>query len=290
MRRDQSTALHSQEETPYQDISTPLPNKKPKPNRAIQDFISSIHHHRVWLHLGVLEVKQRYRRSFLGPWWISMNMLIFIAAMGLIFSRILSQNVAEYIPFFTTGYLLWSFISSCISESTDLFKANIGLIKQVKLPYNLYVLKFFTRNILFLAHNFVVYVLVMVFFQKNPGWNCLYAIPGMLLLILNLYWICLLVAIISTRFRDMVPIITNILQIFFFITPISWMPKLLGQDSLIVKINPFVYFLESIRQPLLGHSPPLNLWIINGSMAIVGLYMSFRLFNAVRSRIAFWID
>lgn len=257
---------------------------------AISDIQKAASQYRIWLQLGLLEVKQRYRRSVLGPWWISLSMLIFILAMGNIFSRLLAQSLAEYIPFFTAGFLLWSFISTSINESTDIFKSNSGFIKQVNLPYNLYILKFLVRNFITLAHNFVVYLLVIGFFRLNPGWASLLAIPGMILLILNLYWICLIVALISVRYRDMVQVIQTGLQILFFMTPISWMPKLLGEESILVKMNPFVYFLDAIRQPLLGNLPSLNTWIVNSSIAIIGLSGSLLIFSSVRSRIPFWVD
>ncbi|MBS0648437.1 MAG: ABC transporter permease [Verrucomicrobia bacterium] len=259
-------------------------------NLSLQDIKKALSQHPIWLHLGLLEVKQRYRRSVLGPWWISISMLIFVAVMGVIFSRIFAQDLARYITFFTSGFLLWSFVSTCINESTDIFRINSGFIKQINLPYNLYILKFLTKNISFLAHNFVVYLLVICFFKVNPGWVSLLAIPGILLLIINMYWVSLFVALISTRFRDMVPIINSAVQIMFFITPISWMPKLLGESSIIVKLNPLVYLLDAARLPLQGIAPPPLTWIVDISIAILGLSLSFMAFNSVRSRIPFWID
>jgi ABC-type polysaccharide/polyol phosphate export permease len=257
---------------------------------ALQDFKKALSQYHVWLHLGLLEVKQRYRRSVLGPWWISISMLIFIAVMGVIFSRIFAQSLPEYITFFTSGFLLWTFVSSCINESTDIFRMNGSFIKQVSLPYNLYVMKFLTKHISFLAHNFVVYLLVIGFFKVNPGWVSFLAIPGIVLLIVNMYWICLLVALISTRFRDMVPIINSAVQILFFVTPISWMPKLLGENSIIVKLNPLVYLLDAVRLPLQGFAPSLTVWVLDICIACVGLSISYMAFSSVRSRIPFWVD
>lgn len=257
---------------------------------ALKDIKKAGSQYRVWLHMGLLEVKQRYQRSVLGPWWVTISMFIFILAMGKIFSRLLAQDLSEYLPFFTAGFLLWTFISSSINESTEIFRINGGLIKQVKLPYNLYPLKFFTRNVIFLLHNAVVYFFVIWFFKINPGWNGLLAIPGILLLVVNMYWICLLVALISTRFRDMVPIINSCTQVLFFVTPISWMPQLLGQDSWVVKFNPFVYFLDAARQPLLGIAPSLTIWAVNIGIAALGLLLCLIVFSFTRSRIPFWID
>ena len=257
---------------------------------ALQDIQQAGRQYPAWLHLGLLEVKQRYRRSVLGPWWITISTLIFIAAMGAIFSRLLTQPLDEYIPFFTAGYLLWTFISTCLNESTDLFRSNSSCIKQLKLPYHLYVMKFLVRQAIAFSHNFVVYLLAAAYFRFNPGWSVLLAIPALFLLIVNLYWMSLFTALASTRFRDMVPIVNSGLQILFFLTPISWMPRMIGPDTIIVKLNPFYYLIEIVRQPLLGSIPALSLWLVAAAFAAGGFAVSFFAFSLNKSQIPFWID
>jgi lipopolysaccharide transport system permease protein len=257
---------------------------------AIQDFKRAIFQHRVWLHLGWVEVKQRYRRSVLGPWWISLSMLIFILMMGVVFSRLFHQSLSEYIPFFTAGFLFWTFISSSVVEGADIFKSNSGFIKQINLPFSLYIFKHLVRQIIFLMHNFVVYLLVCAFFKFNPGIAVLWEIPGFILFVINVYWICFLVAMMCARYRDIVPMINSFVQIAFFITPISWMPRLLDQNPSLLKLNPLVYLLDIVRAPLLGSVPANMSWIVCTSMAIIGCCICFIWFSIVRSRIAFWVD
>ena len=261
-----------------------------KIKRSSRDFIDSLKNYRLWLFLGVLEVKQRYRRSILGPWWISISMLIFVSSMSVVFSRLFQQNIKEYIPFFMSGYLAWQLISSCITESTDLFKSNVNYIKQINLPYNLYVLKHLTRQLSVFLHNFVVFLVIAVLFQVRLGLNTLLIVPATCLLVMNLYWISLFVGLISARFRDMPPIINNAVQIAFFITPISWMPKLLGPDSLVIKLNPLVYFIEIFRCPLLGTAPSMHSWAVTCWITAIGLSVSFYIFSKVRHRIVFWME
>lgn len=257
---------------------------------AFTDLKKAVLQYRVWLHLGWVEVKQRYRRSIIGPWWISLSMLIFILMMGIVFSRLFHQSLREYIPFFTAGFLFWSFISTSVVEAAEVFKSNGGLIKQINLPFSLYVFKHIVRQVICLMHNAVVYFLVCIFFQINAGWTIFLVIPGLLLLSLNLCWICFLVSIICARFRDMVPIINSCVQIAFFITPISWMPRLLDQNPSILKYNPLSYFLEVVRAPLLGEIPLWINWSVNGVLAISGCIVTFLIFALVRNRIAFWVD
>jgi len=257
---------------------------------AIKDFVAAIAKFQIWRSLGVLEVKQRYQRSVLGPWWVSISMLIFILVLGTVFSRVFSANFSEYIPYFSAGYLLWIYISTCINESTDLFRQNSGFIKQIKLPYSLYILKFLTKNIVVFFHNFLVYLLILFYFKTPVGWVIFLAFPCFILLSINLYWICLLVSLISTRFRDMVPIINSCVQVLFFVTPISWDRQLVGTQSKIIKLNPISYFIDIVRDPLLGKLPSLNSLLIVLAIAGLGFLATFVIFSRVRSRIPFWVD
>lgn len=257
---------------------------------AFKDLKKTVTQHRVWLHLGWVEVKQRYRRSILGPWWISLSMFIFILMMGVVFSRLFDEKLSTYIPFFTAGFLFWTLISTSMIEATEIFKINAGFIKQINLPFSLYVFKFIVRQLIFFAHNFVVYLLVCLYFAINPGWNLFLIIPGFILFVINLYWICFVVALVCTRYRDMVPIINSCVQIAFFVTPISWMPRLLDSSSLVMTMNPLVYLLDIVRSPLLGNTPSLSSWTFCGAMALIGCALYFFLFARTRTRIPFWVD
>lgn len=257
---------------------------------ALLDFKKGALQHHVWLHLGWVEVKQRYRRSVIGPWWISLSMLIFILMMGIVFSRLFHQSLNEYIPFFTAGFLFWSFISNSLLESAEIFKANAPFITQTNLPFTLYVFKHMVRQVIILCHNAVVYLLVCLFFSLNPGFYALLVFPGLLLLLLNLCWVCLLVGMLCVRFRDMIPIITSCVQIAFFVTPVSWMPRLLDQNPAILKYNPLTYLLDIVRSPLLGTLPAVESYIVASCMAVLGVGITFSTFCFARCKIAYWVE
>lgn len=257
---------------------------------ALQDFWDALKSYRIWWYFAWMEVKQRYRRSIIGPWWISISMLIFIVAMSMVYSRLFHENTDDYIVFFTSGFLFWTYISSSINESTEILKNSQQFIKQLNLPFCFYIFKHITRQIIFLAHNLVVYILVIIYFKKMPNLDVLLVIPGFILLTLNLFWISLLISLISTRFRDMIPIVTSCMQIAFFITPITWMPKLLNPHSFIMNLNPFVYFIEVIRTPLMGGAPMLRFWFADSTLVIIGFLFTMLIFSRCRTKIAFWIE
>lgn len=257
---------------------------------ALKDFWDALKSYRIWWYFAWMETKQRYRRSILGPWWITLSMLIFIIAMGIVYSRLFKVNIDEYIPFFTAGFLFWTFTSSCITEATEVFKNNAQFIKQLNLPFGLYIFKHLTKHVIFLGHNLVAYILIMVYFEKIPNYYIFLVIPGFILLTLNLYWISLLVSLLSTRFRDMIPIVLSCMQIAFFITPITWMPKLLNPHSFIIKLNPLVYLIEIVRAPLLGTAPMPRFWLADSLLVLLGFTFTFIIFSRAKNKIAFWID
>src|ERR1700730_14608158 len=75
-----------------------------------RDGLAALKAWRLWTMLGWNDIRQRYRRSTLGPFWITLSMAVFIGVLGMIYSRIFHVNVEVYLPFLTAGYVTWRFI------------------------------------------------------------------------------------------------------------------------------------------------------------------------------------
>lgn len=80
------------------------------------------------LAFGWLDIKKKYNRSVLGPFWITLYMGIVIATLGVIFGQVLHLPLREYLPFLTLGYIIWGFIASVLKESCSVFAASEGII------------------------------------------------------------------------------------------------------------------------------------------------------------------
>ena len=243
----------------------------------------------LWVYLAQTDIKLRYRRSALGPWWITMSMSIFVGALGIVYSRLLKQDPGVYLPFLATGYLIWIFITTCITESSDVFIQAQGLIKQIKVPYLIHILRCMTRNLMILFHNLLVYVAIALYFKLQVSWLPVLAIPGLILILLNMFWVCLLVSMLGTRYRDIPPVIASLVTVFFFISPITWMPKMIGEASILIQYNPVTYLLDVVRSPLLGQWPLQLSWIILLCTFILGTAMSLAMYKKYKNRIPFWV-
>jgi ABC-type polysaccharide/polyol phosphate export permease len=244
---------------------------------------------RLWTMLGWEDIRQRYRRSVLGPFWITLSMGTLIALLGVIYSRIFKMDIQHYLPYFAVGYIMWGFISTCITESCSAFQEGERIIKQVKWPFSVYVLRVVWRNFIIFLHTIVIFVPIAIFFGLKPQLINLLALPGFLLLYANQVWLGLTLAILSARFRDVVQIVTTVVTIMLFATPIMYPVSTLGDMVLIAEVNPVYHFIDLVRAPMLGQQPALLSWAVAIATVAVGSVCAMLLFRRVSRRIVYWL-
>ncbi|WNV91591.1 ABC transporter permease [Umezawaea sp. Da 62-37] len=281
--------------------------------RAFADVRDAWQHRELWGHLGWQDIKQRYRRSVIGPLWITISMGSTALALGLLYSTLFNQDIATFLPYVTVGFVIWNFILGVITEGTDVFIANEGLIKHLPAPMTVHVLRMVWRQLLFFAHNLAVYVIVLIVFFPaltkpyhmegddfmHPGitWTILLVIPAMALVVINAVWVALLFGIISTRFRDIPPVINSFINLIFFMTPIVWHTGVLNKVTngegnwriLIAELNPLYHFVEIVRAPLIGHAQYWHHWVVVGAFTIGGWALAFVALRNYRARVSYWV-
>jgi ABC-2 type transport system permease protein/lipopolysaccharide transport system permease protein len=114
-------------------------------------------------------------------------------------------------------------------------------------------------------------------------------VPGLALVCFNGIWVGILLGVVSARFRDVPQIIGSVVQIAFFLTPIIWQPQSLTGHQWILKVNPFYYFVELIRWPLLGAEAGMHVWAGALATTVCGSLLAFLLYSRCRRRIAYWL-
>ena len=256
---------------------------------ALRDILDGGRLWYVWGALGWHDIRQRYRRSKLGPFWLTISLGVMIGALSGLYAGLFKVDGVRYLPHVAIGFVIWSFISGLINEGCNAFIDGQGSIKQVRLPMSVYVYRVVWRNMIILSHNFLIVVAVVLLFGIRPGWNVLLAIPAIGVLCLNGVWAGLLLGLVSARFRDVPLIIINAMQIAFFMTPIMWQPELLPSGALVVAFNPFFHAIEIVRAPLMGTAPPLLSWLAVFATMLAGTALAFILYVRYRCRITYWV-
>ncbi len=257
---------------------------------ALTDIFDGLKEWRIWFLLAWQDVKLRYRRSTLGPFWITLSMSITIYTMGLLYGRLFKMDLSQYYPFLATGILGWSLISSLLTEGATIFVESEHFIKQMKQPYSVFVFRAVSRCVIIFFHHIIVLVPIIFLFEVKINLNTLFALLSLLVIWLNGVIYGVILAILGTRFRDIAQLIISLVQVIFFLTPIIWSPNVLPEHyQYIVNYNPFAQFMELLRKPLLGMLPSSYTICFIATVTTLGLFISFVIFARYRARIAYWL-
>lgn len=244
------------------------------------------------LMLGWQDARQAYRRSAIGPFWLTIGMAVQVVTMGLVFGLIFKAEIREYLPFLATSIIFWALISATVNEGCMTFISSEAMIRQLNLHHFQYVARTVWRNLVTGGHNMVLIPIVLICFWSFPGWSLLALVPSLALLVFNLGWVVWLLGIFSTRFRDMPPIVASVMTIAFYVTPVMWYPKLIENNALahlLLGLNPLYHWLQTVRLPILGQWPTLENWSLSLLSAGIGWAITLLAYKRYRNMIAYWV-
>ena len=256
---------------------------------ALRDIVEGWERRDLWATIGLHDIRQRYRRSFLGPFWITLSMGILVGALGLLYGRIFQRDLNEYLPYLAAGYITWGLLSASVLDGAKSFLRSEGLIKQLAAPLSIHVYRATWVALIIFAHNMVIYVALAIWFSVNVSWTLLLFFPAISLLVLNTLWMGLFLGLLSARYRDIPMVLASVMQVMFFITPVLWTPDMLADRVALMTYNPLYYFVDLVRSPLLGEAPSLNSWIVVLVLAVLGWFVAMLFYTIYRWRIAYWV-
>jgi ABC-type polysaccharide/polyol phosphate export permease len=257
---------------------------------AWKDVRSGLQSWRMWLLLGMNDIRQRYRRSRLGQFWITLAMLVNIVSLGVLYSYLFQQPISQYLPYLGVGIVVWGLLSALVLEACSVFISSEGFMRQVPLPKTVLVHRMLVRNSIIFLHNLIILPPLFIIFGVPVGWGALYALAGLAAILLNGIWAGLLLGTICARFRDMPQIVASMMQVVFYLTPVMWERRQLPERlSWIYKYNPFQCFLTVVRDPLLGQPTPLLAWEVVGAVTLAGFAVAALFFSRFRARIVYWL-
>jgi ABC-type polysaccharide/polyol phosphate export permease len=256
---------------------------------GIADVVAALHSMRVVTFMALSDLRARYKRSVLGPFWLTLSTAAGSAGLGFIWSELMHMDAHSFVPSLTAGLILWQLISQLILESTTLFGRQAGIIRNLNLPLSIHPLQLMLRHVINFAHNIPVFFIVALLLGQSFGLVTFLALPCLLLLCANLFWIVMLVSILGARYRDIEYLLASIMPLLMFVSPVFYRPNYLPFNQTVMWFNPFSHLIEIVRYPLLGSAPPAFVVEVNLAMLVIGTTVTLVLFNQKRSRIPFWV-
>lgn len=275
-----------------QPLSRPKPAKTSRPGAlaaAWLDLVRGFKRARLWSNLAGDDIRTRYMRSFAGISWIFISFAFFIFVKTVIFAAISNEDITFFAPYVTLGFFVWAFIRSTITEGCMTFIGARGWLQSEAVPLSTFVYRTVTRNLFITAMHAIVVLVVLVGTRLTPTPTAWLIVPMSILIVLNAVWVTLFVGIIGTRFRDFIHLVSTMMRVMVFMTPIFWMPEQLGALWNVLIFNPVAHFIFVIRDPLqFGTIPTLSI-IVVCSITVVGWLITLGAFAYARRRLIFWL-
>jgi lipopolysaccharide transport system permease protein len=216
-----------------------------------------------WLSLVRMDLRTRYRGSFLGMGWSLLNPVVMTLILSTVVTTLFDQNQTQYATFLFAGLTFWSFVAGVTQQGSHCFRMGEFYIRQYPAPMAIYPL----RTVLGCASHYCLALLLVIALTACTRHISLAAILGLfpaLVLLLVMGWsVAVLLGLLNVRFRDTSHMMDIVLQVLFYSTPVLYPAEMLGRSRLgaLLTVNPVMPFLQMLREPLLtGQLPPLSVY------------------------------
>ena len=236
------------------------------------------------------DTKGRYRRSVLGPYWLTMATFTFIFGYSLLAGILFKRDLTEFLGYIAAGIVTWQFISGNLVEGSKIFVANLSEINSARVNFLDFPFKLLLRGFITFLHGLPI-VLIVIYFTDGFTMYTPFFLLGLTIMALTLFPLSIALGTLAARFRDIEQVVAMIVQFFFYMTPIIWKTETLGtgMGRWLALANPFYYELTIVREPLLGVPVPLNIWLGAVVVMILAWIFSLIIYTRFRQRIPFWV-
>lgn len=258
---------------------------------ARADLLGGLSQRELWGRLGFREVRRRYLRTKIGPFWSTLTFLVYILAISIVGAGLWGTDIKTYLPFLVSGMVVWGFLSVLMNESCLIFTQGALLFSNARMDYSVLAYALVWKNFVLFLHNMAVWFLVVLYNPAILDWATLLAIPGMVMVLANAVWIALLLGLICLRFRDVQQLVLSATTIGMLVTPLFWPPERLppGLTRLFfVQLNPIYRLIDVVRTPLMGGVPTAASYAAVLGITVCGWLVTYFMFRKFRMRISYW--
>jgi ABC-type polysaccharide/polyol phosphate export permease len=253
------------------------------------DLKRAVYFRHIWINIALAEIKGSYKRTKLGPLWISLSTIILLFSMGPLYSVIFKTDFKSYFVYLACGFVFWALIKDILLESSNEYVNSQSYILSQPYPISIYIFKCVFKNLIIFLHNFIIVLIATTYFTENLTiLNFLTFLLGLFINLLILFFVGLSLSVICLRYRDVSNIIQNLFTVFFFITPILWKPSLLEGKTAFIYGNIFFSMIDVMRSPLIGNQFPTLSFIICIIALFFSILISIYFFGKYKNKVALW--
>lgn len=260
----------------------------------MQQFATLYRSRQLIAALTARDLKARYRGSVLGFFWSLANPLLLLAVYTLVFTKFFPQQVVSPYPLFLfAGILPWTFFSAATLESTNAITSNAGLIKKVMFPAEALPLVVVLSHLVHFALAIPVLIAAIVIFVLlgQTVLTPMILLVPVLMLVQTIFvaGIAMMVSSASVLFRDLRDLVTNLMQLGFFVTPIIYLIDRIESRPLraLLRVNPMTSFVIAYQDVLFfGRFPSVSDTLLMLAWATASIALGITVFDRLRDTLA----
>lgn len=167
-------------------------------------------------------IKIKYRRSVLGILWTLVSPMAQAAILYFVFKVVLKIQIPHYLAFILSGVLPWAFFSQTLSEGADSLVGSVSLITKVPVPVQIFPYVGAMTNLVTLIFALPILIASALLSDVALGPSVVLILPYFAALFLMVYGMSLILGILQVYFRDLRHLITIVIQIWFYGTPVIY--------------------------------------------------------------------
>ena len=209
------------------------------------------------------EIQTRYAGTLAGLVWSFLHPLMLILIYWFVFSVGLKVQPAGDVPFiiyFLCGLIPWMAFAETLSASTNAIAGNPHLVKKTVFPTEILPIAHLVASMVSHVIMLVILVVLMVFYRREfslYNLQFIYFLLAMSVFCVGLGW---MVSSLNVFYRDAGQILTVVLNMWFWVTPIVWpfekVLEKLTQYPIVIETfrrNPMYYIVEGYRASFISH-------------------------------------
>ena len=239
------------------------------------------------------ELKARYRGSVFGFLWSFINPLLLLLIYSFVFTVVIpnqEEKAQPYALFMFCGILPWTWFATSLSDAAGSLIAGGNLIKKVLFPAEVLPLVNVMANMVHFFLGLPILIAFLIYYQRSVSIGEILWFPvivGVQLVFTTA--LALFLSAMTVHFRDLKDLISNVLTLWFFATPIIYPMHLAPADmAWLLNLNPMTHIMRSYQQVLffdgpLGHQKPLALV---GLLSIGIFLLGYFVFDRLRDSFA----
>jgi lipopolysaccharide transport system permease protein len=198
------------------------------------------------------EIKVQYKSSCLGAAWSMVNPLLQLLIFSFLFRVVLPLGIDNYPAFLFSGLLAWTWFQLSMIQATAAITSHRELIKRPGFPAAILPVITVATN---MVHFILALPLLFVFILLTGGEIHLTALALPVLMLVQFVLVLSLayfLATLNVLFRDTQHIISVLLQLLFFMTPIFYSGSRFPEKYRpLLDLNPMVHLVNAYRDILL---------------------------------------